>query len=30
MEDNNKPNVDIDTEKDDDQITENVTDADEM
>lgn len=29
MEDNNKPNVDIDTEKDD-QITENVTDADEM
>ena len=30
MEDNNKPNVDIDTEKDDEQITENVTDADEM
>ncbi len=30
MEDNNKPNVDIDTEKADDQITENVTDADEM
>lgn len=30
MEDNKKPNVDIDTEKDDDQITENVTDADEM
>ena len=30
MEDNNKPNVDIDTEKDDDQITENVTDDDEM
>lgn len=30
MEDNNKPNVDIDTEKDDDQITEKVTDADEM
>ena len=30
MEDNNKPNVDIDTEKDDDQITENVTDVDEM
>ena len=30
MEDNNKPNVDIETEKDDDQITENVTDADEM
>ncbi len=30
MEDNNKPNVDIDTEKDDEQITENITDADEM
>ena len=30
MEDNNKPNVDIDTEKDDEQVTENVTDADEM
>ena len=29
MEDNNKPNVDIDTEKDD-QITESVTDADEI